>query len=183
VLAPRGADEDGGGRHLGARTEGLLHARGAAAARKAGGEDEAEDDGDYELRERRFGYVEVGGGKTTIRTGDVQMTKPIQARVPKSDWLQLTHRSDRAYEEDARRNVLGVVLGVAVGARGAREGEGEEGPWRVLRSGARQRTARPRGLDQGRTEQESQSHATVVCGRADGTDGWQRQGDGEGRGR
>jgi hypothetical protein len=54
------------------------------------------------------------------------MIKPIPARVPKSDWLQVPGRSDGAYEEDARNNVPGVVLGVAVGAGGARDCECEE---------------------------------------------------------
>jgi hypothetical protein len=60
-------------------------------------------------------------------TGDIQMKKPTPARVPKSDWLQLPGRSDGAYEEDARRNVLGVVLRVAISAHGGREREREEG--------------------------------------------------------
>jgi hypothetical protein len=79
-----------------ARAEGLLHARGAAAARKAGGEGDAEYDGDYEVRARRVGCVEMGVGKTLIRAENVQMTKLIQARVPKSDCLQLPGGSDVA---------------------------------------------------------------------------------------
>jgi hypothetical protein len=92
------------------------------------------------------------------------MTKLIPARVPKSDWLQLPGRSDRAYDQDERKNVLGVKLGVAFGARGAREREREERAGKCCDPA--HVSAQPRVIhaDQGRTDEEG--HVVVVCGRA-----------------